>query len=153
MKTAPRAALGALLLLAAACSGDDDAGTGTTATTAAASSDTSDPGPTSTFATATTVAGGSASASSAATTSTELIEVADGKVAGGIRRISAAKGSTITFAVRADVTDHIHVHGYEQMIDIAPGTPATVTVMADIAGVFEVELEEAGLVVAELEVK
>lgn len=153
MKTTVRAALRprlfALLLVAplAGCSGDDAASPITTA-----APQTSQPVSTATFATATTAAAGPTS-STAVATPTEVIEVADGKVAGGARRISAAKGSKVRFEVRADVADEIHVHGYEQMVDIAPGTPVTVTVQADIPGVFEVELENSGVLIAELEVR
>jgi hypothetical protein len=38
----------------------------------------------------------------------------------------------------------VHVHGYDLMADVAPGSPARIDFVADVPGVFEVELEDAG---------
>jgi len=54
--------------------------------------------------------------------------------------------------VTADVVDEVHVHGYDLFADVAPGAPATINFVADIPGVWEVELEGAGALLVELEV-
>ena len=54
--------------------------------------------------------------------------------------------------VRADVSDHVHLHGYDLLADVAPGNPARIDFVADVAGVFEVELEDAGTLLFNLEV-
>jgi hypothetical protein len=81
------------------------------------------------------------------------IAVRDGRVAGGIARPAVRMGTIVRLVVRADVHDHVHVHGYDLMRDVAPGRPARLSFRATTAGRFEIELEEAGLPIAELEVK
>jgi len=81
------------------------------------------------------------------------IAVRDGRVAGGIARPTARRGTIVQLVVRADVHDHVHVHGYDLMRDVAPGGPARLSFRATTAGRFEIELEEAGLPIAQLEVK
>lgn len=83
----------------------------------------------------------------------QVIEVAvdGGSVEGGGRQ-SVALGSTVAIVVASDVADEVHVHGYDVYGAVDAGGTATVTFTADIPGVFEVELEEAGLPVVELEV-
>ena len=81
------------------------------------------------------------------------VVVRDGRVQGGIRRFPVARGSLVTLVVTADVTDHVHLHGYDVMRDVAPGAPARLTFRASIAGRFEVELEDAGRQIAEVQVR
>lgn len=54
--------------------------------------------------------------------------------------------------VTADVSDEVHVHGYDVFADVAPEAPAELTLTADIPGIFEVELESSGLVLFDLQV-
>ena len=54
--------------------------------------------------------------------------------------------------VRSDTTDHVHVHGYDLLADVGPGTRGRIRFVANVAGIFEVELEEAGLLLFRLEV-
>jgi hypothetical protein len=80
------------------------------------------------------------------------IEVKGGQVSGGVRQIQAPVGAPVELRVTSDQADIVHVHGYDLEAPVAPGEAATVTFTADIPGVFEVELEERGLKIAELEV-
>jgi hypothetical protein len=59
----------------------------------------------------------------------------------------------VTIRVTSDVADEVHVHGYDLMTDVDPGTPATVTFDATIPGVFEVELEKLGQQLLTLQVQ
>lgn len=77
---------------------------------------------------------------------------AGGEVAGGVQRVSVPLGSTVTLTVTGDAPDEVHVHGYDEYLDVAPGTEGTVTFQADIPGVFEVELHDSGLLLAQLQV-
>jgi hypothetical protein len=79
--------------------------------------------------------------------------IVGGKPEGGIARDSVARGRIVVIDVTADVTDHVHVHGYDLMADVAPGEPATIRFTADAPGRFEIELEESGVQIAELEVR
>jgi heme/copper-type cytochrome/quinol oxidase subunit 2 len=77
---------------------------------------------------------------------------ARGDGSGSIRRVTIERGQRVTLIVSADVVDHVHVHGYDLMADVAPGSPARVTFKASVPGRFEVELEERTLQIAELRV-
>jgi hypothetical protein len=80
-------------------------------------------------------------------------EVAGGQPVGGIARDSVARGRIVVIRVTADVSDHVHLHGYDLMADVSPGAPATIRFTADAPGRFEIELEDLGLQIAELEVR
>lgn len=75
----------------------------------------------------------------------------DGSVRGR-NRFTVTQGERVRIVVRADVSDHIHLHGYDLLADVAPGSPARIDFVADVAGVFEVELEDAGTLLFSLEV-
>lgn len=62
-------------------------------------------------------------------------------------------GSPVELVVTSDVADHVHVHGYDEMVDVAAGVPARVGFTASIPGVFEVELENARLRLVQLRVQ
>jgi hypothetical protein len=61
--------------------------------------------------------------------------------------------ATFVITVKSDVADHVHVHGYDVLRDVAAGGTARFDFKADIPGVFEIELEEAGVEVARLRVE
>ncbi|MEX2103518.1 MAG: hypothetical protein WD805_06095 [Gaiellaceae bacterium] len=77
----------------------------------------------------------------------------DGRVRGGIQTFSFEEGDPIRLIVRADVADHVHVHGFDLFTDVAPGHPARFTFRADLTGSFEVELEDRGVPLVELRVR
>ena len=81
------------------------------------------------------------------------IEVKGGEVVGGLQEIRVEEGEDIVFTVAADVADEVHVHGYDVTKDVAPGKPAKFDIPAKITGIFEVELEDAGLQVVSLRVE
>jgi hypothetical protein len=101
-------------------------------------------------------ASGSASASASATTSgaEQRIQVtfAHGKATGDTGRVQVAKGTSVALVVTSDVADEVHLHGYDIEKELSPGAPATLQFDATIAGVFEVELHEAGTVLLRLQV-
>jgi heme/copper-type cytochrome/quinol oxidase subunit 2 len=70
----------------------------------------------------------------------------------GIKKLRFKQGDTIRFRVRADVTDEVHVHGYDLMKDLTPGETVTFSFPATITGIFEVEFENAGKQIAQLRV-
>ena len=81
------------------------------------------------------------------------VQVRDGRVVGGVQRLAVDQGARLRIVVRADVADHVHVHGYDLMSDVAPGQPARIALRATLAGRFEIELEDRKLLIAELEVR
>ncbi|WP_158220866.1 hypothetical protein [Kineosporia sp. R_H_3] len=81
------------------------------------------------------------------------ITVADGRVSGPEGRVKVKEGSTVTLRVTSDVADEIHLHGYDKHADVEKGGTAELTFKATLTGVFEVELEEKGLQLAQLQVQ
>ena len=79
--------------------------------------------------------------------------IVGGEPQGGIQRDSVARGRDVVITVTSDVADEVHVHGYDLMADVAPGAPATIRFTADAPGRFEIELENTGVQIAELEVR
>ena len=82
-----------------------------------------------------------------------VIEVTfrDGAVQGPTS-FSATQGDRVRIIVHADVSDEVHLHGYNLMSDVTPEQPARIDFAADVPGVFECELEDAGIPLFELEV-
>lgn len=70
----------------------------------------------------------------------------------GDDHVVVERGTEIEIVVTADVTDEVHVHGYEHFADVSPGTAAVISFVADLPGIYEVELEGSGLTILELEV-
>ena len=67
-------------------------------------------------------------------------------------RVTVTEGDVVVVSVRSDVVDHVHVHGYDLMADVAPGKPARVRFRASLTGRFEIELEDRGEQIAQLTV-
>lgn len=143
-----------LALLAGAC------GAGTKATTTAPVSTT-----TTAPLAATTTQTNTANSQATAPTSTTLgstqttatteawTEFVVGVTGGSVDRVETFKaslGDRVRLVVTADVSDEVHLHGYDLAADVAPGTEAIIDFRAEIPGVFEVELEDAGVLIAEL---
>jgi hypothetical protein len=81
------------------------------------------------------------------------IVVVNGAPRGGIVREKVEKNDRVVLIVRSDVSDHIHLHGYDIMRDVAPGKPARLPFKATIPGRFEVELEDRGVQIADITVQ
>lgn len=85
-----------------------------------------------------------------ATTSTSVagtvieVTVSNSTVDGG-GRVSVPLGEEVMIRVTADSSDEVHVHGYDLLAEVSPGAPGEVTFIADIPGIFEVELESSHL--------
>jgi multidrug efflux pump subunit AcrA (membrane-fusion protein) len=137
---------GAALLIGgfglASCGGDDDAG-------APEPTRTQPTIPTTTDTTTTTT-----------TTTTEVdqptfvrVRVVGGVPKGGIVRTTVQKGDRVVLVVTSDVGDHVHLHGYDIMRDVAAGGTARIRFRATLPGRFEVELEDRGVPIADLTVE
>ena len=97
-------------------------------------------------------AGASAKPPAASTVRTISIKVRGGKASGDTGRIAVPQGTPIVLSVSSDVADEIHVHGYDLKKDVSKGGSVTFNFKATIEGRFEVELENAGTQIANLEV-
>jgi hypothetical protein len=80
------------------------------------------------------------------------IVVRGGQPVGGVQELSFEKGERIRFTVESDVADEVHLHGYDIGKDIDAGGEVEFDVPASIEGVFEVELEERVVPLAEVTV-
>lgn len=80
------------------------------------------------------------------------IVVKGGKPVGGVRDLTYEEGDQIRFKVESDVSDEIHVHGYDIAKDVEAGGSVQFDFPADIEGVFEAELESRGEQILELTV-
>jgi len=69
------------------------------------------------------------------------IVIKHGKPVGGIRELTYNKGEQIHFIVDSDVSDEVHMHGYDIMKDVKAGGTVSFDFPASIEGVFEAELE------------
>jgi len=132
-------------LLLASCGGDDEASDTTTTETTTTSETT-----TSETTTTTTTTPTNPTLDEAGKVVTVVIE--DGVPKGGIVRKTVDVGDRVILVVRSDVSDHIHVHGYDIMRDVMPGRPTRLPFRAAIPGRFEVELEDRGVPIADITV-
>jgi plastocyanin len=80
------------------------------------------------------------------------VAFAGGAVTGGMSRYAVPVGSTVEVVVASDVADEVHLHGYDRAAFVTAGATATLRFVADLPGVYEVELEQRGTPLAQLEV-
>ncbi len=81
-----------------------------------------------------------------------VIVVKNGKPVGGVEKITVDKGDKIKFTVRSDVSDEVHFHGYDISKEVGPGESAKFSVPATLDGIYEVELEQRAVPIAEIRV-
>jgi hypothetical protein len=82
------------------------------------------------------------------------IEVEGGAPVGGVQEIEVPKDEKVEITVTSpDTTEHVHLHGYDVIADLAPGQPAKIGFEATIEGVFEMELEDSVTPIAEVTVR
>jgi len=120
--------------------GDDNDSTTTTAQTARSTTTAAGSG------------GNDETAGGGTTAAIPTVVVKDGQPVGGVQDLSFTQGDDIRFEVRSDVADEVHFHGYDVGKEVAAGGSVTFDVPATDAGVFEVELEERVVPIAEITV-
>jgi hypothetical protein len=81
------------------------------------------------------------------------IVIKHGKPVGGIADLTYNKGEQVRFKVDSDVSDEVHMHGYDIMKDVQAGGSVSFDFPASIEGVFEAELEGRKEQILELTVK
>lgn len=80
------------------------------------------------------------------------IVIRDGEPVGGVKQLEYTAGEDIRFKVESDKAEEIHLHGYDVMKDVPAGGSVTFDVPAEIEGIFEAEMEGAGVQIAEIQV-
>lgn len=73
-------------------------------------------------------------------------------LAGKEKALTFKQGETVRFRVRNDEAEEVHIHGYDIKKELEPGKTETVTFKATIPGIFEIELEGSGTLLAQLKV-
>jgi major membrane immunogen (membrane-anchored lipoprotein) len=69
------------------------------------------------------------------------IVIKHGKPVGGIADLTYNEGEQVRFKVDSDVSDEVHMHGYDIMKDVKAGGSVSFDFPATLEGVFEAELE------------
>ncbi|HET9162502.1 MAG TPA: hypothetical protein VFN89_03520 [Solirubrobacterales bacterium] len=87
------------------------------------------------------LSGGNSDSSSEPTKGVTTITIKHGKPVGGIAQLTYNKGEEVRFKVDSDVSDEVHMHGYDIMKDVKAGGSVSFHFPATIEGVFEAELE------------
>jgi hypothetical protein len=81
------------------------------------------------------------------------IVVEGGRPVGGVRSVTVAKNRRVVLVVTSDISEEVHLHGYNVARDVAPGEPARIPFRATIVGTVEVELEHSGVPLARITTK
>jgi len=81
----------------------------------------------------------------------DIVVDVDGKVT-EVVEAKASLGDLVEINIESAVADQLHVHAYEVMLDVHAGMGGSVEFVSDIPGVFEIELDRSGVLVAELTV-
>jgi hypothetical protein len=81
------------------------------------------------------------------------VRVVNGAPRGGIVRRTVDQGDRVAIVVTSDVADHIHLHGYDIVRDVAAGGTARIAFRATVPGRFEVELEDRMIQIADITVQ
>ncbi len=69
------------------------------------------------------------------------------------RRIEVEEGQSVGIIFEADIEEEIHLHGYDILSAVGPDTTAEFAFLADSPGTFEVELEQSGRFLFEIQVR
>ena len=81
------------------------------------------------------------------------VSFTDGAPRGGVKTLAFDKGEQVRFRVRSDVSEEIHVHGFDEYADVPAGGSVTIAFAARFDGAFEVEMHGSGTPVATLEIQ
>jgi hypothetical protein len=82
------------------------------------------------------------------------IVVSKGQPEGGLKHLTVKKGGQVNLNVKSDITDEVHVHGYDIEKPVKAGGTVNFNFKANQDGVYEVEVHKpAPNQIAELEVQ
>ncbi|WCN79052.1 hypothetical protein [Micromonospora sp. LH3U1] len=137
-------------LLVTGCGQDDDPSVASPSTTPTSAAP---PSATATASTPTTSSTPSATASTPAVDKEIIVTIAKRRVDPPTGRVTVSKGQLVRITVTSDVSDELHVHGYDLGARLPAGTPGSVEFRADKTGLFEVETHETELVLFQLVVR
>lgn len=84
--------------------------------------------------------------------SVPTIVVRDGEPVDGVAELEFSAGEEVRFRVSSDQAEEIHVHGYDISKDVPAGGTVEFAFPAELEGIYEAELEELGVQIAELQI-
>jgi hypothetical protein len=90
---------------------------------------------------------------STTTPAPKVIVVRNAKPVGGVQDITVKKGDQVSFTVKSDSAQEIHVHGYDFHKNVAKNGSVSFSFPAKIDGGFVIELEGPGEQIAALKVQ
>ncbi|HEX7279902.1 MAG TPA: hypothetical protein VF255_09800 [Solirubrobacterales bacterium] len=80
------------------------------------------------------------------------IVVRDGEPVDGVAELEFSAGEEVRFRVSSDQAEEIHVHGYDISKDVPAGGTVEFAFPAELEGIYEAELEQLGVQIAELQI-
>lgn len=81
------------------------------------------------------------------------VSVRDGEASPPPDRVSVDQGQRVRVVVTSDQADEVHIHGYDESIELEPGERGSVEFTADQPGVYEVETHGSGTLLFQLVVR
>lgn len=97
-------------------------------------------------------AGGTGEATSGGNADVPTIVVRNGEPVGGIQTLEYSAGDQVRFRVSSGEAEEIHVHGYDFSQNVPAGGTVEFDFPAELEGIYEAELEEQGVQIAELRI-
>ena len=83
---------------------------------------------------------------------TITLDIVDGTPVGGHQRVAVGLNSTVAILASSNNAEEIHIHGYDILHSISANEQMQFSFTANIPGVFEIELEGSGQLLAQLTV-
>lgn len=95
----------------------------------------------------------STTAPATASTTPEIdVEFVDGDVVGP-DVLEVELGESVDIWIRSDLDDEVHVHGYDLVYELGAGEPFHLSFVADVPGIFEVEVHTGHTHLFDIEVR
>lgn len=82
----------------------------------------------------------------------ELV-VENKKLVSGPETIKVTQGDQVEIKITADEAEELHVHGYDESVELEPNKQATLSFVANTSGRFDFELEKSKTDLGALEVQ
>ncbi|HEX2087485.1 MAG TPA: hypothetical protein VHF89_17510 [Solirubrobacteraceae bacterium] len=83
----------------------------------------------------------------------EAIAIEGGRPAGEARTLRYERGDTIALRFRADRAEEVHIHGFDETVQVPNRGAAVTRFKANIEGIFDIEAHRTGEVLAKLEIR
>ncbi len=75
------------------------------------------------------------------------------QITSGEQTLAVNQGDAVTITVMSDEAEELHIHGYDNSVELVPNEKATLSFTADVSGRFPFELEQSGTEIGVIEVQ